>query len=86
MPRYCYHCKKCDKSYEVVHSMGHKPTKCSLCESEGTLEKVPTLFSVDVDTTVDSSTAKQRVDEFITSAKEELKQHRDELSKKEYQG
>lgn len=86
MPRYCYHCQACGESYELVHSMSDKPTSCSLCGAEDSLQKIPTLFSVDSDSSKDTSTAKQRVDEFISSAKQELKQHRDEFSQKEYGG
>ena len=86
MPRYCYHCEECDQSYELVHSMSERPSQCTLCNSVDSLTKIPTLFSVDTGTVKDSSTAKQRVDEFIHTAKQELKQHRDDLSKKEYEG
>ena len=85
MPRYYYHCQECEESFEMVHSMGDKPSKCSVCGAEGSLQKIPTLFSVESKSTK-TSTAKDRVDEFISSAKEELKQHRDDLSKKEYTG
>lgn len=86
MPRYCYHCSECDESYELVHPMNSKPTNCVLCDSIDSLTKIPTLFSIDVGSSSDSSTAKQRVDEFIHTAKQELKHHRDELSRKEYEG
>tara|TARA_A200000159_G_scaffold157776_2_gene174289 strand:- start:1870 stop:2073 length:204 start_codon:yes stop_codon:yes gene_type:complete len=66
--------------------MSDRPTECSLCGTEGSLQKIPTLFSVESDSSKSTSTAKQRVDEFISSAKQELKQHRDELSQKEYTG
>ena len=86
MPRYCYHCEDCGEAYEVVHSMGQSPDTCTLCGTSGKLKKIPTLFSVDSTSSGTGTTAKQRVDEFITTAKDELKQHRDELSKKEHEG
>lgn len=82
MPRYCYECKECGESYEIFHNMGEVKSDCEICGKEESLIKIPALFTLDVKGKNESS-AKQRVEQFISEAKEELQQHRIE-SREEY--
>ena len=33
MPKYSYHCEKCDSRYHVWHGMTEEHTKCDVCSS-----------------------------------------------------
>ena len=76
MPRYVYHCEKCDNTYEYYHGMKEKKSYCEVCNEE-TLLKLP-LFSGTV-----KKEAKQKVgsivDSYIEEAREEIKREKDKL-------
>ncbi len=40
MPIYVYHCKKCDKTHEIIQRMSDKPIE--KCECGGDMEKMIT--------------------------------------------
>jgi len=69
---------------EVFHLMSERATDCHECDSVDTLERIPSMFSVSTQSENKSSTAKERVDSFISEAKQELEAHRQE-STKEYE-
>ena len=54
--------------------MGETIYDCEACGAKSSLVKIPAMFSVTQDKQ-QKSTAKQRVDEFISTAKQELKHH-----------
>lgn len=83
MPVYAYQCKECDETFEIRHRMGETVHNCQACGAESSLVRVPAMFSV-TENKQNKSTAKQRVDEFISSAKQELKEHQQD-SRKEYE-
>ena len=45
MPRYTYRCKKCEETFEVVHSIKEKLADCEKCKTKDTLIRVPPLLS-----------------------------------------
>jgi putative FmdB family regulatory protein len=81
MPRYTYHCEKCDNLFEYYHGMSEKKTECEVCK-EQTLLKLPHF----------SGTIKKQsnqkvgsiVESYIEEAREEIKKEKDELKNKEY--
>ena len=85
MPRYSYKCKVCGSVSEIFHRMAETVTDCEACSASDSLERIPVLFSVtDTSASNDESTAKQRVDSFISDAKKELGEHQME-SRKDYE-
>ena len=82
MPRYSYKCNICGSVAEIFHPMSERKADCEECSSSDALERIPSLFSVsDTQTENKTSTAKQRVDSYISEAKEELATHRKESTK-----
>lgn len=81
MPRYQYHCDKCEADFEYYHSMSEKKTVCEVC-NEHTLLKVP-AFSGSI-----KKEEKQKVgvivDNYIEETKEEIRREKEKLKKVEY--
>jgi len=77
MPIYTYRCNKCEEEFRVSHSMTEKQEICELCESIGTLTRVPALFSNS------KIERKQKVGalvrDFINESKEDLKEQKKDL-------
>jgi putative FmdB family regulatory protein len=80
MPRYTYHCEDCDEYIEVSHGMTERPQL--KCECEAILVKalsVPLSLKVKkVDDRI-GAVVKSSIEEF----KKDLKEQRDEATKKE---
>ena len=73
MPLYQYECESCKSKHEVFHSLSAEPPPCPGC-GEHALKRVfdsapgkPRRIAV-------ASTPKQRVEDFIANAKEDLKE------------
>ena len=80
MPRYVYLCEKCNKPYQVAHSIKEKLTDCEECNSEGTLKRIPSMpfiFS-------EKTRAGKLVDKHIEETKKEVKEEKEKLKKVEY--
>ena len=45
MPIYNYRCSTCEEQFRVSHSMTEVQEICEICESIGTLTRVPSFFS-----------------------------------------
>lgn len=43
MPVYCYRCKKCNKDFEIKHSMSFEGQTCIFCESSK-IFKLPSIM------------------------------------------
>ena len=84
MPRYRYKCTLCGSIEEVFHLMSESKTDCDGCNAEDVLERIPSLFSVTEESKTHSTTAKERVDSFISDAKSELKSHQED-GRKDYE-
>jgi len=85
VPRYSYKCSVCEAITEIFHLMSETATDCEVCNSAGSLKRVPATFSVSEPNSVNKgATAKQRVDSFISEAKQELQQHKKE-SRQDYE-
>ena len=82
MPRYEYFCTACKRDSTVQHLSDEITDICPRCLKSGALKKKLSTFS-----TSHSSTSKRRrigetTEEFIRTAREELKQQKDDLDDK----
>lgn len=82
MPRYEYYCTVCEQDTTVQHLSDEIADACPGCLKTGTLKKKLSTFS----TPRSSTTRRQRVgettEEFIRTARDELKQQKDDLGDK----
>jgi hypothetical protein len=81
MPRYVYHCEKCDQIFEYYHSISEKKTECESC-NEQSLLKIP-YFS---GTVKKESTQKvgSIVEAYIEEAREEIKREKKQLTNTQF--
>jgi len=80
MPRYTYHCEECDEYVEVSHGMKDCPDL--RCDCDADLIKVPSMplsLKVKKGDTKTGALVKSSIEEF----KKDLKDQRNEASKKE---
>ena len=81
MPRYSYHCEKCNGDFEYYHSMSEKKTECEICLDE-TLLKVPSFGGI-----LKKQSEKKPgsiVDSYIEEAREEIAREKEILKRTEY--
>lgn len=81
MPRYLYHCEKCDSHYEYYHSMSEKKTQCESCK-EDTLLKVPVFGG-----TIKKENQQKVgaiVEKHIEEAREEIRKEKENLKNFEF--
>ena len=85
MPRYTYRCDECKEVFEANHSMSIKLENCDLCETTGSLVRVPSSTFI---TTTSSKQNNKRVGdvvkEHIEGTKKELKSEQQKLKGIEY--
>ena len=79
MPFYSYNCRTCKKTFKAFHSPDESQSHCIICKNE-TLDKVLPMVRK-VESSKDSSTAKNRVEKFIEESKETLKEQKEEARK-----
>ena len=82
MPRYEYHCQACTKDIIVQHLSAETAEVCPECQQTGTLKRKISSFS----TPSRNRSLKRKVgevtEECINSAREELKQQKNDLEDK----
>lgn len=80
MPRYQYRCSKCEKVQILQHLSTETVTDCDQCEHTDSMTKLLSRFS-----TAPKTTAPKKIgrvtEEFISDAREELKQQKQETLK-----
>ena len=81
MPTYVYKCETCKQSFEKKHGMFFEQDQCILCSSED-IFKVPSLQTIKKTTTTTKKPGKI-VDQYIKSAKEEIKKEKRSLASEE---
>lgn len=81
MPRYTYHCEKCDSVFEYYHTMSEKKSECETC-GEQTLLKVPT-FNGNIKKEIQQKVG-QVVENYIEEAREEIRREKENLKKQSY--
>jgi putative FmdB family regulatory protein len=86
MPRYTYRCDECGEAFEVNHSMSLKLEDCNLCQSLGSLVRVPssTFITTNTTSTKDNKKVGDVVKEHIEESKKELKSEQQKLKDVEY--
>jgi putative FmdB family regulatory protein len=81
MPRYVYHCEKCDNTFEYYHGMKEKKSECEVCKQQ-TLLKLP-HFSGTIKKEIKQKPG-SIVENYIEEAREEIKREKEELRKTEF--
>jgi|TARA_R110002020_G_scaffold458648_1_gene676175 hypothetical protein len=46
MPKYTYHCDKCESTYSLVHSINEIHSLCNGCGEENSLNRIPVSFNL----------------------------------------
>ena len=91
MPKYVYHCSKCDGNFETVHGMTERQDHCELCSSSSCLRRIPQMPNIRTsDYEEDNWRQKNRnaganVREAISENAEILKQQKKEATSWEYE-
>jgi len=83
MPRYQYRCTYCDHSCVIQHLSDETASICPKCNKDPALEKQLTSFMSQNTKVIPKVQTGQVTEEFIQSAREELKQQKKELTNKE---
>ena len=63
MPRYVYKCAKCKGEFQVRHGMKETQESCKLCESIGTLQRIPQLTSISKPPSEEGKRIKEAIEE-----------------------
>ena len=80
MPRYQYRCSKCEKVQTLQHLSTEAVTDCDQCNHANSMTKILSRFSTSPKTTGLKKTG-QVTEEFISDAREALKQQKQETLK-----
>lgn len=81
MPRYAYHCEKCDNTFEYYHGIKEKISECEVCK-EQTLLKIP-LFSGMIKKETKQKTG-SIVENYIEETREEIKKEKQKLKNTDF--
>ena len=73
MPRYSYHCEACETTSSMFHSISTVVEECPLCLETEFFYKLVSRPSYENKTKINKE-PKEKVEEHIQSAREELKQ------------
>jgi putative FmdB family regulatory protein len=86
MPRYIYKCTACEIVFQKAHSIKEKLKDCEECESEDTLQRLPSMPLI---LTKKQGEEKREVGslvkDYIEDVRKELKQEKKELSNQVYE-
>ena len=84
MPKYTYHCDKCNKDFEVIHSIKNKLETCEECE--GSLVRIPSYVFIDSghEKLANDRKVGDIVKDHIKESKRELKKEQERISSQEY--
>lgn len=82
MPIYTYKCEKCNEIFEKFHLMSETLENCILCEGTKCVERIPSFLLSSIKKE-DIKKTGDVVERHIKEAKEELKQEKKYLRKKE---
>ena len=80
MPRYRYRCSSCEVVQTLQHLSTETVTDCDQCDHIDSMTKLLSRFSTSPKTTVLKKTG-QVTEEFISDAREDLKQQKQETLK-----
>ena len=82
MPKYLYKCRKCNIETSFFHSMTDRREDCEKCDSEQSLERMPSQFMTELKATTDQvgDTVNRTIKEF----KADLEEQKEKLSNEFY--
>ena len=81
MPRYVYKCDSCGEILQVSHSIKERLETCECGESLQRIPSVPLILKSD-----DQSRQRgERIEKYISDAKEDLKVHGEQSNREEYE-
>ena len=81
MPRYTYCCRECGITFQKAHSIKERLTDCEDCETEGVLERVPSMPFVFSEKKKAGDLVKQHIEE----TRQDIKEEKESLQKVEYE-
>ncbi len=81
MPKYSYKCIQCDNIIFIYHSIGDKKTDCNVCEAPGSLQRLPSKFSLNIQekNTKVGDLVKHSIKEFEKELEQEKEKLRNEF-------
>ena len=84
MPRYNYHCKKCDEYFEINHSMTESLESCISCNSLA-FRRIPSIptYITKINKEKNNKVG-ALVEEYIEKNKKSVKEEKESLRKQEY--
>ena len=83
MPKYFYVCRLCETKHIFYHTMDETAEKCPNCDTDVSLEKVPSFFSSEKQEETKEKTG-ELVKKSIDESKEELEKQKNRLRSKFY--
>lgn len=79
MPRYEYRCNACGETFTAFHGMTEVLEKCKVCEVDGTVFRVPSIFSLFNNNTLQKPG--ELVKEYIENTKQDILEQKQTLTK-----
>lgn len=79
MPIYCYKCLSCKENFEVKHSMSFEGQVCVYCQSSNVIKLPSFITSIK---TVKKKQVGSVVKDYITKAKEDIKEEKKKMKEK----
>ena len=76
MPRYVYACSSCEGEFQTRHGMSEAQEACELCESKGTLQRIPQMTSISKPPSEEGKRVKEAIEENREVFKEMYKEAR----------
>ena len=76
MPRYVYACSSCEGEFQTRHGMKEVQEACELCESKGTLHRIPQMTSISKPPSEEGKRVKEAIEENREVFKEMYKEAR----------
>jgi putative FmdB family regulatory protein len=76
MPRYVYACSSCEGEFQTRHGMSETQEACELCESKGTLQRIPQMTSISKPPSEEGKRVKEAIEENREVFKEMYKEAR----------
>jgi predicted nucleic acid-binding Zn ribbon protein len=84
MPKYTYHCSKCESSYTISHSLNEIHDVCRTCGGNKCLNKIPTSFNYSKKVKKDSKTG-TLVKDAIEDSKRDVLEAQESLRSRKYE-
>jgi len=83
MPKYSYHCEKCNITYDKIHLMSEIHSVCDKCGEENSLNKIPTFFNMSKKINKKSKPG-DLVNSTIEDSRRDIEEYKESLKGREY--